>query len=112
MVNEYTCKGSKSAIIKINFASLHNGSQLLTLLHSERPKLYTILVFLSATGFKENKIHTHKINKACQHTCPSHRKKKLCHKIVKSGTNVHANADPDVTFTTIAPCIVVVLCPW
>ena len=26
---------------------------LLTLLHSERPKLYTILVFLSAVGLKE-----------------------------------------------------------
>ena len=26
---------------------------LLTLLHSERPKLYTMLAFLSATGLKE-----------------------------------------------------------
>ena len=35
------------------FASLFNKGQLLTLLHSERPKLYTILAFLSAKGLKE-----------------------------------------------------------
>ena len=34
-------------------AVLLNGVQLLTLLHSERPKLYTILAFLSAVGLKE-----------------------------------------------------------
>ena len=48
--NGYTFKGSNSAIF--SFASLLSGCQLLTLLHSERPKLYTILVFLSAKGFK------------------------------------------------------------
>ena len=38
----------------------HFQSIILTLLHSERPKLYTILAFLSAVGLKgdlkENKI--------------------------------------------------------
>ena len=43
--------GSNSAILM--FISLPNWGQSLTLLHSEKPKLYTILAFLSAIGLKE-----------------------------------------------------------
>ena len=35
------------------FDSLRNGGQLITLMHSERPKFYAILAFLSAVGFRK-----------------------------------------------------------
>ena len=41
-----TFRGSNSAMFFVS--SLVNGGQLLSLLHSERPKLYAILAFLSA----------------------------------------------------------------
>ena len=50
-MNSYTFRGNRSAIFI--FVSLFNKGHLLTLLHSERPKLYTILAFLSAIGSKE-----------------------------------------------------------
>ena len=61
MVNEYTCRGNSSF-----FASLFSrgqpfqvgSSKRLTLLHSERPKLYTISAFLSAIGLTVDFIST------------------------------------------------------
>ena len=35
---------------------LHEPAVVLTLLHSERPKLYTVLVFLSAIGLNWNSV--------------------------------------------------------
>ena len=50
-MNEYTFKGSNP--VNFIFASPIHDSQLLTQLHSERPKLYIILVFWSAIGLRE-----------------------------------------------------------
>ena len=44
----WICKISKTVSVKPNHCDL-------TLLHSERPKLYTILAFLSALGLKEQR---------------------------------------------------------
>ena len=49
-LNGYTFRGSKSAIFI--FTSLFKCGQLLTLLHSERPKLHRVLADLSAIGLK------------------------------------------------------------
>ena len=50
----YTFRPSNSGIFI--FAFLLKWSQQLTLLHSERPKLYTILAFLSAIGLNKDSI--------------------------------------------------------
>ena len=50
-VNGYFFRGSN--FCKFKFAVLLYRNQLLTLLHSERPKLPTILAFLSAIGLRE-----------------------------------------------------------
>ena len=50
-VNGYIFKGSSCAIFSFQHSS--EKGHLLTLLHSERPKLYSILAFLSAIGLKE-----------------------------------------------------------
>ena len=47
------------AILPVSFLPLVR--KLLTLLHSERPKLYTILVLLSAIGLKEKFIPKEKV---------------------------------------------------
>ena len=49
-VSGVQCQGKQQCY---HFHLLLNRGQLLTLLHSERPKLYTILAFLSAIGLKE-----------------------------------------------------------
>ena len=45
---------TQSAPKKKEFAPLKSEFHPLTLLHSERPKLYTILAFLSAIGLRED----------------------------------------------------------
>ena len=49
-VNGYTLSGNTFIFI---YASRLNRGRFLTPLHSGRPKLYTILVFLSAIGLNE-----------------------------------------------------------
>ena len=40
-------------LCKLHFSCFLNGSELFTLVHSERSKLHTILAFLSAVGLKD-----------------------------------------------------------
>ena len=46
---------SGQATLSFSILPLH-GCQFLTPLHSDRPKLYTILAFLSAIGLKESRL--------------------------------------------------------
>ena len=52
MINAFKVQGH-TVMVWVPFYkgnNFHGAAEILTLLHSERPKLYTILAFLSATG--------------------------------------------------------------
>ena len=53
-VNGYTFRGSNSSIFILVY--LLNEGSLLTILHSEQPKLHRVLAILSAIGLKDKKI--------------------------------------------------------
>ena len=48
-----TLSGEATLTYIVHFISNLNGTYVLTLLHSGRPKLYAILAFLSAIGLKK-----------------------------------------------------------